>query len=472
LDLHASNVRAERPRNRCPIVLLIDDPTPCINPLYYFASQVPKNAVDYHYKEQNGKWYYDSDDEYKFPISQTIDQEFVREFSQWVESTEVKGKTSVVPYPAGIGRVDRKLVGFPKESVADFVSAFRNKVAQKFDIGPELLTHTRALNLKTKKLSRISEHDWSQKQTSATLEKYIGFAFEILDKAGLAPTGVTSPCNFGLYVEGEYARAVLAAAKKVLGLKVVWYFLQVDSESLNVNHKVVCLDREAGEAVVSLVCSMNDPFWTSQMTDMEYGPWLREMLDPVLSADGKSGRIAELIKSGSCITIVTHWQSLYSNGSRSGLKGLNELVTRINTLVKDDVIWMRCTEIASYVACSETVQFRTRAISGNGLRIDITSPFPCKDFTFSFEIESAPARILLRKEGDERGVISPELRKSKDLGPNSWFSSDVPGGNSKVFVCLDELSRSDEKTITYGATRKTQKSIKKIEYSSSVSVMP
>ncbi len=472
------NLRAEKPLNRCPITLLIDDPSPCINPLYYFASQVPKNAVDYHYTKKNGKWYFDSDAQFKFPIAQTIDQEFVHEFAHWVSSTQVLGKISVVPFPAGLGRVDRKLTGFPKEWVTDFVSTFKNEISKKFDIGPEMLTHTRALNLRSRKLmSGISEHDWSQKQNSATLSEYLGFALQILKAAGLEPSGVTSPCNFGMYVEGEYAKAVLSAGVSVLGRKVLWYFLHVDSESQNVDHKVMYLDREGGEAVVSLVGSMNDPLWSSQFTELLYDAWSKERLDPVLSTDGKTGRIAEQVRSGSCVTIVTHWQSLYSNGSKYGLKGLGELVSRINEQLGDKVVWMRCTELAQYLACTSSISFRSRVrdgeSSGDVIAIDLATAFASKDFTFSFEADSVPTDVFLnleKEDGQSESELLHRVMEPEGLKSNSWLALNSGKNGAKIIVCLSELLEKRGKTITYGVAKKTKRKLSVTEYHSSLAI--
>ncbi len=462
----------EKPLNRCPITLLIDDPSPCINPLYYFASQVPKDAVDYHYTKKDGKWYFDSDSELKFPIAPEIDQEFVHEFAQWVNSAEVRGKISVVPFPAGLGRVDRKLVGFPQERVKDFVLVFKNQVSKKFDIGPEMLTHTRALNLKTKKLiGSISEHDWSQKQDEESLTNYLSFALQILKAAGLEASGVTSPCNFGMYVEDQYARAVLRAGIPILGKKVLWYFLNVDKDSQIVDHKIMYLDREGGEAVVSLMGSMNDPLWTAQLTDLPYEVWETERINPVLSADGNAGRIADQVRSGSYVTIVTHWQSLYSNGSRYGLRGLGELVSRINKLLGDRVLWMRCADIAQYLACSATVTFGVQITSSErtATRIDLSSPFACKDFTFSLEADEMPSEIVLNLEEAEtqklEKVSLPEFLKS-----NTWCVADLGSSGVKIFVCLSELQEKRGKTIAYGVTKKTKRKVDKIEYNSHLTI--
>jgi hypothetical protein len=469
------NFRAEKPLNRCPITLLIDDPSPCINPLYYFASQVPKDAVDYHYRKSNGKWYFDSDSEFKFPIAPEIDQAFVHEFASWVNSVEVRGKISIIPFPAGLGRVDQKLAGYPKERVADFIKVFKDQISKKFDIGPEMLTHTRALNLKTWKMTGgMSEHDWSQKQNEETLTKYLSFALKILKSAGLDPSGVTSPCNFGMYVEDQYARAVLNSGELVLGKKVLWYFLSVDKDSEIVDHKIMYLDREGGRSVVSLMGSMNDPLWTAQITDLPYDAWEKDRLGPILSSDGSSGRIAAQVRSGSYVTIVTHWQSLYSNGSRYGLKGLGELVSRINKLLGDRIYWMRCADIAQYLACSATIIFRNQVIPGEPVatRLDLSSAFGCKDFTFSFESELMPSEILLNAGEDMsqsqklEKVSLPEFLRS-----DTWCITDLGSNGVKIFVCLSQLRQSREKTIHYGVTKKTERNVIKTDYNSQLTIM-
>ncbi len=428
---------------------------------------------------RDGKWYFDSESEFKHPLSETVDQEFVHQFANWVNSAEVKGKISVVPYPAGLGRVDRSLTGYSNEMVNDFLTTVRSKITPKFDVGPELLTHTRALNLKTGKLMNgISEHDWSQKQNSKKLAKYIGFALEILKNAGLNPTGVTSPCNFGIYVEEEYVKAILEASKKVLGLKVVWYFLNVDSESNNVDHRLMYLNREGSDAVISLIGSMNDPLWTSQLTDLDYESWIKERIDPMLAKDGKSGRIVSQVLSGSYVTVVTHWQSLYSNGSRYGLKGLDELVSRINLQLQDKILWMKCSEIADYIACTSSVFFRNRFALNQDKKehfiIDISSPFGCKDFTFSLEMDSIPSKISLASDertNENRLVDLERVDRIEQLKPYSWFALKQETDSVTVYICLGELAKRDEKVVAYGVTKKTKRTVKKLEYFSSIAIV-
>ncbi len=465
------SIRTERPRNSCPITLIIDDPTPCINPLYYFALQVPKSSTDYHYTKKDGKFYFDSDTRFNFPIAKEVDESFVHEFASWVKSTEVRGKFSLIPFPAGLGRVDKGLGGFPNERVEDFLETVRNVISPKFDICPELLTHTRALDLRTKKLRNgVSEHDWSQKQKSKNLTKYIGFAFEILKNAGLTPSGVTSPCNFGMFVEGNYVTAISDAGREILSSNLIWYFLDVDAQSLNVQHKIMRFDAENGSAIVSIIGSMNDPFWGSQFTSLGFDEWSKEKIDPILcsNVDGSiSGRISDLVNAGSYATIVTHWQSLYSNGSRLGLKSLTELVTRINSLLGEKILWLTCSEIAQYVASTVSAKFRVIADEDNrsSMKIEISSPFDCRDFTFSFGTDMDPIRLILISENNYQERELNRVSSTGELRPNSWYLA----SDGRTFVCLAGLEKR-QRRISYGVTKKIKKTMKKNEYCSTISV--
>lgn len=427
--MRIKDVRFENPLLRSPITLLIDDLTPCVNPLYYFAEQVPRDAVDYHYREKDGQWYDTVDQNFRFPIAKEIDPRFIHEFASWVTSARVKGKISVIPYPAALGRVDRGIKGFPKSQVREFTEVVRKQIMRKFDVSSELITHTNALELKTGKLmNSISEHDWSQKQDAETLADYIAFSFEILKKAGIDPTGVTSPCNFGELVEGEYVRAILEASKSVLGSVVVWYFLHVDTKSLNVSPRVMYQDTERGEAVVSLTASVFEPFWSSQLTDEKKVSWIEGALEPFISEEGDSGRVVDLVSSGSHVTIVTHWQALYSNGSRYGLEALDKFVRRINSRLGDKVLWMTCVDITNYAACCSSALIR---VLDKGSDLEITTSFPCKNLTLSADATTKVTTVIAN------GKKLARAESAKELKGNSWTVK----RDGRVVVCLSRFKR-------------------------------
>lgn len=417
-DLHI-----ERPLGRSPISLLIDDPSPGINPLHYFASTVNPDSTFYHYASKDGKWYFDSDKKFAHPIVEKVDPGFVEEFASWVRNTEVKGKISVVPWAAGLGRIDREIKGVPKNQVLSFIRAF-SSIEPKLSISSELLTHTRALNLKTMKMMNISEHDWSQKQTFETLAPYIGLSLEILNNAGIDPSGVTSPCDFGMSVEGDYAKSVLEAVKRVKKHGLAWYFLHVDPESTDVPHRLMYLDKEAREAVVSIVASTNDPFWTSMIADRPEEEWIEEACESMLSPDGSKGRIADQVSAGSWITMITHWQSLYSNGTRVGFKGLKKLVSRINRTLSEKIVWMSCSEIASYIACTASAVPR---ILDGGSEVEISSPFNCSYLTLSFETRA--------KKVTCNGKTL--VKTNRPLSSGNWSRRD-----ERIWVSIPSLSKS------------------------------
>jgi len=46
----------------------------------------------------------------------------------------------------------------------------------------------------------------------------------------------------------------------------------------------------------------------------------------------------------------THWQSLYSNGRRTGLRVLDEVGRRVRAAWGEDIRWLKCSDLASEVA--------------------------------------------------------------------------------------------------------------------------
>ena len=95
----------EHPNLRVPIPLIVDNPAPCINPLWYFRSQVDRQAA---------------------PIyPRTIPLSFMGSWCQWVSDSGVRGDFTILPFPAGLGRIDRELEGF--ETAAVWAYAFIRK---------------------------------------------------------------------------------------------------------------------------------------------------------------------------------------------------------------------------------------------------------------------------------------------------------------------------------------------------------
>ena len=69
-------------------------------------------------------------------------------------------------------------------------------------------------------------------------------------------------------------------------------------------------------------------------------------VDALLPADGTSGKIPEIITQNCPVTILTHWPSLYSDGTCAGLWGLKLLLERLREHYGDDLVWTTCSELA------------------------------------------------------------------------------------------------------------------------------
>jgi hypothetical protein len=74
--------------------------------------------------------------------------------------------------------------------------------------------------------------------------------------------------------------------------------------------------------------------------------FINHNIDRMLSADGRTGRIRQLIDSGHPVILLSHWQSLYTQGTGLGLEGLGALAERIHKVFGKNIEWISCSERA------------------------------------------------------------------------------------------------------------------------------
>jgi hypothetical protein len=80
--------------------------------------------------------------------------------------------------------------------------------------------------------------------------------------------------------------------------------------------------------------------------------YVSRVADEIITADGKEGEFVRTLESGGYPIILSHWQSLMSNGLRTGLRVLNEIAGRINKHYSDKVEWMSFEEIMRLVVAN------------------------------------------------------------------------------------------------------------------------
>lgn len=319
-----------------PITLIIDDPAPCINVYWWHVSERQKTDQP---KLASGE-----------PVVREVPIAFVSEVAQVLRRWDIKGKFTVLPYPAGLGSIAKELKGFPKRHVERWLEVVRREIAPRMDITPEILTHAKALDLATRTLLSENEREWSAHQTAETLTPYIAYALEILKNVGLPANGVTSPWDFGAKVEPEYQRAIVAAQRQVNNRTRSWYFLHSSSKN-TFESKVV--HRDGDGWLVSIVAQCPDVFWQTMDSQDTSDAYVRWIADNLLSADGLHGRAAELFHARVPVVMLTHWQSLFSNGRKTGLRALNEVGHRIRGAWGERARWVTCFELASEVAAGK-----------------------------------------------------------------------------------------------------------------------
>jgi hypothetical protein len=160
-------------------------------------------------------------------------------------------------------------------------------------------------------------------------------------------TGITSPWVSGIDVEKKYAQALADAQWKVFSRKLTWYFLHATEWGPPRQCSVEYEDRQRRQVVVSVPANTGDIFWSMDLpTRDERLAFIRQGIDRLVSPDGRSGRIRELIESGHPVVLVTHWQSLYTQGTGLGIEGLATLAERIQRVFGNSLEWVPCSELA------------------------------------------------------------------------------------------------------------------------------
>jgi hypothetical protein len=414
-------VTIEKPRLGLPVSLIVDDPAPCINPFYYFRLQVDCEGWERH--------------------EQRIPLDFLAQFAGVCQSHGIRGKFSLLPYPAGLGSILEGLKGCDRGELAAWLDLARTEIAPRFDITPEILTHTLALDLRTRTLLPQPEHVWIAGRTLNELKEYFGAAMVILKDADFAPTGITQPCGFD-GSRDDYAHAVLEAIRAIGGPPVTYYFVDGYFEPPPMPPPdVVLLDRARGVAVVSIIAYCDDYFWPTQRIT---GHRAEQVIDALITADGRGGRLGELAAADEWLLFVCHWQTLYSDSSREGLKALDEAAARLARAHGSRLIWLTLSEIARYRAAAEACRIDVRP-SSEGWQIEVDSAFDCPDFTISLQvpeqISQRVAQVLWQATGAAPRILRHDSSADGLLTTDAWCQAASVVGFCFHLACGRQLLR-------------------------------
>jgi hypothetical protein len=401
----AGNVEVLNPQARVPVGLIIDDST-CLVNLNRFAMPQFDEAHGGKNPAYHKAWR-------EWPAE--IPDSFVRKFGEWCAGQGVKGKYSVVPYPACVGRLDRVLPGWSRRELDASLELVRSVLAPNWDLHPEMVTHTRVIDLKTGQpypecsLKFMENWDWTTGRSVDEMASYLAYALQILKNVGLPCEGVTTPGGFGNRARPQLAQGTLQSVRAVFGAEVPHYFRDLyDRGTESVAPRVECasgLDGPDPRCVISILGCTGD--WT--------GSWdcsTPEGADRFITEDLRRGRMVDVIERGEPAIMVCHWTGIYWNGQELGFKIFQEVVRRLRARF-DNLLWMKLSELARYWAAKELTQ-----VEAAGETVTFNAPFACPQFTVRLANRGkVPLRLVAGQ------VVTPlrEAATLRQLSPGTWF---------------------------------------------------
>ena len=410
INISANNqVEVINPRNRVPLSFIIDDSTTLVNMAHFgipqFAEVFPEN-----YKQDWRK------------LPREIPDDFVREFAEWSIENGVKGKYSIVPYPACTGWVNRFIPGWTKTELQNSLKLVREMITPNWDIHPEMVSHTRVINIKTGKPyphatpEFMENWEWSQNKSADELAAYQAYALQILKDAGLYCEGITTPGGYGSKNKKNLALASMQSVRDVYGAEIPHYFRDLYTEKgKSVAPQVLhATDLESADpkCVVSVIGCTGD--W--------FGGWdglVPGNVDKFITEDLQRGRMVEVIESGEPAIMVCHWPGIYFNGEKTGFNIFKQIVHRLNQKY-NNLIWMKLSEISRYWAAKELT-----SIIADDNKILLKAPFASPEFTLKTE-------GVYREISLPNGARLNKVEQPKDLNANTFYSN-----GSDTLICFD-----------------------------------
>lgn len=372
-------VSVGNPLLRTPLALIVDDSCPVINLTYHWIRQ--RQAWKARFRPHEGFKASDGDPDKLGQVPPTIPADFAVKWAEWCGEQGVKGKFSLVPYPAGVARVDQRLPGFDRAEFDRWLRTYRDLICPNFDITCEMLTHTHVVDLATWRLTDAWEqYEWVDPPVEP-LADYIATAMTLVCDAGLPCEGVTSPGAFGSAQEAAYAQATLTAAQRVTGNDRPFYFLHVyDPPHAWPDVPIWHADKERGVAIASIIGCTHD--WFGGWTGYDAGD-----ADRFISADLRGGVLPGVLERELPCVLVGHWPGFYFGGAEAGFDVLKEVKRRLDAYDPDGskTIWLKTSAIGHYWMARQLSDITTQPLAHGQWQVAVATRFPTPNFTLTVD---------------------------------------------------------------------------------------
>lgn len=407
----AGAVEILNPCNRVPLSFIIDDSTCLVNMAYFgipqFAQSFPEK-----YKQDWRR------------LPREIPDAFVRKFGEWCAEHGVKGKYSIVPYPACTGWVDRFIPGWTEKELKDSLKLVRDLMLPDWDIHPEMVSHTRVIDTKTGRPyddpspQFMENWRWTDNKSVDELADYLSYALRILKNVDLPCEGITTPGGFGNRVLPELSQATLQSCRDVYGAEIPHYFRHLFTDERSVAPRVEYasgLDGDDPQCCVSIIGCTGD--WFGGWDGLKPGS-----VDQCITKNLKGGRLPEVIERGEPAILVCHWPGIYFNGDEIGFNIFKEVYKRVHEAY-DNLIWLKLSEIARYWAAKELTR-----VDQKGDKVVFNAPFASPRFTV--KVAGRTGKPVVTHKGKERDLS--KVGQIKALKNNTWYEN----GNDTI-ACFD-----------------------------------
>lgn len=418
-------VEVLNPKDQVPLSFIIDDSTTLVNMAYFGIPQFREVFPD-RYRQDWRK------------LPREIPDDFVREFRDYCRAHGIKGKYSIVPYPACTGWVDRFIPGWTKQELQESLKLVRESMQPDWDIHPEMISHTRVIDIKSGRPFPHADADymenwgWSQDKSADELGGYMAYALQVLKNAGLNCEGLTTPGGFASQNKEALAQGTLAAVREVYPeVDVAHYFRDLYTEPDKSVAPLVKypsgLHSDDPRCVVSVIGCTGD--WFGGWDGLTPGS-----ADKFITEDLASGRMVEVIERGEPAIMVCHWPGIYYNGQKTGFHIFKEVVRRLE-LKYGTLHWMKNSEIARYWAAKELTE-----ISFDSKRVRFRAPFAADNFTLRI-MTSGNSQPVLQQQARQQRLVP--IKDRAQLKSGCYYRD-----KDYILVCFDLARGSAELLVS------------------------
>lgn len=287
--------------------------------------------------------------------------ELIEQFADLVQEFGIRGKFTLVPCPAALGRLDESIRGYDDKSLAKLLDIVRSRIAPSFDITTETLTHSMGYELPSRGLRPHSETAWlshlAETNRIDELAAYISLGYRVLRNIGFEPHGntfggMTDPSGVAagkMLVHGYNIPRALDAICRVerehYGDAVTHTFTFASNNCTNdalLPEQV--FTSPTGVAGYSVFTLPNDPLAPMYNGEAD----ISLAADALVSPDLQSGLMIETAEAGKLVAFHTHGQTMHSKGTFKGIKALRLAMSRLHERYGSRIQWHTTKELCLY----------------------------------------------------------------------------------------------------------------------------